>query len=121
MQCNSVSSNCWRCRRTSMTGSLRDFQKPIFIRAKREQYNPWHQEKRPAGRSPGIELAVIDHCPHIEKPRRGGGIDLEVASAEDLCLGEIGPLISRVGKILEDERSNQNGGDPSGEHEEHYD
>src|SRR2546430_5474079 len=36
MQCNSVSSNCWRCRRTSMTGSLRDFQKPIFIRAKRE-------------------------------------------------------------------------------------
>src|SRR5262245_2475822 len=37
MQCNSASSNCWRCHRASMTESLRDSQKPCFIYTKREE------------------------------------------------------------------------------------
>jgi hypothetical protein len=51
----------------------------------------------------------------------GRRVDVEAASAEDVCLEGIGPLITCEGKGVEDERSNQNGRDPSGAYQERYD
>jgi hypothetical protein len=48
-------------------------------------------------------------------------VDLEVASAEDVCLEEIGPFIPCMGKVLENEGSNQNGRNPSSGYKEYND
>jgi hypothetical protein len=42
---------------------------------------------------------------------------VEPTPAEDLRLEDIGPLVSRVGKVLEDELPKQKSGDPGSEHE----